>query len=919
MFTVFGSTNNPSLESLFRLPAGRGKFPANSFSDILSALSALPPVASVDVPAKPVQSWHQSLNLPQLSSSVPEINLETPLAGLLNAALAARGSALPLPSNSQKEIQPISQPPEPDGGKAAYPPAPRTTALGNFSETALPLFFIQTNTPLLLQHSLEPQGELAFFRVEEIILPERGIFVFQAHPLNVQLPGRASPPVFDISAESAKKSGQAAITDAPKDLPAYPHRVVSKTADSPLPAEIPDWGLIDVAIISGDKMEAIVRLLPLGNMNASGADRLPGFPEKRAAASLTNQSHLPMAEQALNSAPVKTTGTAETQSGVPPYSAKSTLSGDKVPAPHPFFKPTSARFSAPGEFPSASNLRQQKHRVSGIRFVGALTGSASVPTDTAVESPPALGRNLFTHSTETTGGRAGNDPAVPADIFAPRTPIIRTAFGQAQQPVAGLFFTPFDDNKNLLFSQHKSKAPVTPFLQLRTNPAGHLAAQDEATPPPFPQPKSALPEKGVQATNTAAAAGAVFSKPNGGVNSNVSSAAGLWSQASPSADVRNSGVGDFSEVTESGTPERQIPEKSAFPKSAPAKANRPSHPESRLTVQESAKLTTAPSPKTDPRPGAINDSNGLPHQVSAKAEATAKSAWPSPGIAAPEIVRLTQHTSAKELLSWLVSFLPPSQQRKTAGPKTHPVKQARNPAPRQKQTTLQSAFALQTGKSFGGNGEEASGKQFSMQFAETGSIPHAQVPDAAEGSLASGSPSTPLPSAISAVAGHFAGGFSTAATGLPGTLSSQFLGNTVLQMIQTVQLSFANKQQTMTLQLQPEHLGVLRIQIRMKDDRIEGRFEFSRPEALHLLQQQQPELVQRLQDMGLRIHQWEMAVNPELASGLASDHPAAKRHSGHNSRGYAPGLTEAEISEKENLANHPAKRWMGYNTIDILA
>lgn len=145
----------------------------------------------------------------------------------------------------------------------------------------------------------------------------------------------------------------------------------------------------------------------------------------------------------------------------------------------------------------------------------------------------------------------------------------------------------------------------------------------------------------------------------------------------------------------------------------------------------------------------------------------------------------------------------------------------------------------------------------------------------------------------------------------------EFLQSTVGNFIKHFDLNLQPAVQNVFLQLEPESLGLVRIRLELKDNMLRGHLEASRPEALQILHQQQPQLVNKLENLGIQVRQLDLNLNQNMDSRAAFSH---YRPDGDGKKRFGSG--EGEFSNSENSLDEPVTnipKWMGYNTIDLMA
>ena len=120
-------------------------------------------------------------------------------------------------------------------------------------------------------------------------------------------------------------------------------------------------------------------------------------------------------------------------------------------------------------------------------------------------------------------------------------------------------------------------------------------------------------------------------------------------------------------------------------------------------------------------------------------------------------------------------------------------------------------------------------------------------------------------------------------------------------------------QQEITIQLRPETLGAIRVWLSMKENKLHARIETQRPEATAVIHQSSAQLISRLEEMNIQVQQFDVQTNSEF-SAFHARQEGRERFAGQ--AGHSTGF-ESENNATGNATRQP--RWVGYNTIDLIA
>jgi len=120
-------------------------------------------------------------------------------------------------------------------------------------------------------------------------------------------------------------------------------------------------------------------------------------------------------------------------------------------------------------------------------------------------------------------------------------------------------------------------------------------------------------------------------------------------------------------------------------------------------------------------------------------------------------------------------------------------------------------------------------------------------------------------------------------------------------------------QQEITIQLRPETLGAIRVWLSMKENKLHARIETQRPEAAAVIHQSSEQLISRLEEMNIHVQQFDVQTNSEF-SAFHARQGSPEQFAGQTENG---SQFEPENNTTDNATRQP--RWVGYNTIDLIA
>ncbi len=115
------------------------------------------------------------------------------------------------------------------------------------------------------------------------------------------------------------------------------------------------------------------------------------------------------------------------------------------------------------------------------------------------------------------------------------------------------------------------------------------------------------------------------------------------------------------------------------------------------------------------------------------------------------------------------------------------------------------------------------------------------------------------------------------------------------------------------LQLEPRELGVIRLKLRMKNNRLVGEIETGLAETSTLLHQNQGQLISRLHEMGVQIQDFQIVHNENMADQQQFAREQQPRHGQSGGAG-----NRAKDSHKADLSPDPVLPHVAAGRIDVM-
>ena len=138
----------------------------------------------------------------------------------------------------------------------------------------------------------------------------------------------------------------------------------------------------------------------------------------------------------------------------------------------------------------------------------------------------------------------------------------------------------------------------------------------------------------------------------------------------------------------------------------------------------------------------------------------------------------------------------------------------------------------------------------------------------------------------------------------------------IRQVARSFHLALRNGVQEMFLELRPESLGMVKIQLTMQDEKLSGRVEVATPEAHRLMVQHLPELTQKLQEMHIQLERVEVQVMHQQAGDSrhqpSGQTPRQLPHAGKGNLAGEPAETNTTQKDSHKLKFH-------YSTFEYVA
>ncbi len=125
--------------------------------------------------------------------------------------------------------------------------------------------------------------------------------------------------------------------------------------------------------------------------------------------------------------------------------------------------------------------------------------------------------------------------------------------------------------------------------------------------------------------------------------------------------------------------------------------------------------------------------------------------------------------------------------------------------------------------------------------------------------------------------------------------------------------------QQLFIQLEPRDLGVIRLHLKMKDNKLTGKIESGTSETTAMLQSHQPHLVTRLAEMGINIQDFSISYNDQLNAQQQSfrDHAQQQQQSGHGAQRGGRNETAPSGKTEQPITGGSHRPTIGKDGVDI--
>ena len=125
--------------------------------------------------------------------------------------------------------------------------------------------------------------------------------------------------------------------------------------------------------------------------------------------------------------------------------------------------------------------------------------------------------------------------------------------------------------------------------------------------------------------------------------------------------------------------------------------------------------------------------------------------------------------------------------------------------------------------------------------------------------------------------------------------------------------------QQLFIQLEPRDLGVIRLHLKMKDNKLTGKIESGTSETTAMLQSHQPHLVTRLAEMGINIQDFSISYNDQLNAQQQSfrDHAQQQQQFGHGAQRGGSNETASSGKTEQPITGGAHRPTIGKDGVDI--
>ena len=138
---------------------------------------------------------------------------------------------------------------------------------------------------------------------------------------------------------------------------------------------------------------------------------------------------------------------------------------------------------------------------------------------------------------------------------------------------------------------------------------------------------------------------------------------------------------------------------------------------------------------------------------------------------------------------------------------------------------------------------------------------------------------------------------------------------TISRIARAFRLALNRHGQEILMELKPEALGLVKIQLKMQEEKLTGKVEVTSPEVHRLVAQHLPELTQRLQEMHIKVEQVEVQVMNQQAENQTHQQTGQNRGSHPLAHSRPVSAEQTENSDQKM----PDKLKFHYSTFEYVA
>ena len=138
------------------------------------------------------------------------------------------------------------------------------------------------------------------------------------------------------------------------------------------------------------------------------------------------------------------------------------------------------------------------------------------------------------------------------------------------------------------------------------------------------------------------------------------------------------------------------------------------------------------------------------------------------------------------------------------------------------------------------------------------------------------------------------------------------------QIVRNARFSLRNGRSEFTVQLRPEHLGLLRMRLVLEENlgvRVEATVQ--NESTRQIIESNLPELRDSLSDLGVRVERFDVSVGQEFSESLGRQGQPGDRE---ETPSTPSSVTQDVEAQSEILSDRPVRpRSLGYNTVEFVA